>query len=493
MPAPSNLTVAATTANRVGLTWVNNATNSFGTYVERSDTADFSAKVVFACGAGVNSYSDGNLPEGTVYYYRICSYGIVATSDYSEVVAATTRLKLPTDLTATAESPMVVILKWRDNSQKERGYLVEKRGDDGVWSAISEELAANTQTYVDRTCEAGKTYGYRVVVLGLTSETSGAVEVTTPIVEAIDPQWIGPVSTDHLPAVYGVYDVTATDRYVYAVSGGVLNIYTVLDGDRVPAYHSHVPLSSPFGVAAMSIEGEDYAFVTDESNLKIIKPSDQSFMRVVALPGYGYRLACDGKLVYVACGAAGVAVIDVSNPSTPKLISNGNTSGVTQAWSVDVKGAVAVVANGTEGVAVLDAANPANLKLFGKVKLPGYWQGTFASALDVAVENGMAWVAGVNDGLIQVDISSPRNPAWVRTVTTTGPATGVCVDGSYVFVACNNGVSTRTGIDIFGCGGGSLEKLVFMQTLGTASYRVAVHDRSIYLTDNWYLVDVAKY
>ncbi len=493
LPAPSELRATTITSNSVELSWNDNSADEFGFYVERSITKDFSVKEVFACGAGRTSHSDARLSEDTTYYYRVCAYGITGSSDYSNTLEVKTRLKAPTNLMAVAESPTLIILAWSDNSDKELCYFVERREEGGAWKRLSNELPANTQSYQDQESEPARTYSYRVTAVGVSSsETSGEATVTTPTVKEIALKWVGSVSTDHLTGVYGSFAVSASDNYLYAVSAGVVSIYSMDGENAVPKYHSHIFLAGASGVSAVVIGGEDYACVTAGDRLRLIKPADPSFDRSVGLPGYGYKPVCDGNLVYVACGSSGLAVVNISDPYKPALIACPDL-GLTQAWSVDAKDSVVVVANGSEGLAVLDASNPVNMVKVGTVRLTTNSGTKIDTAFDVALGKGMAWVACVYSGLCQVDVTRLYQPYWVRAIGTTGPATGVCTNGDYVFVACNNGVSVRTGIEAYGYGGGQIENLGFLQTLGYDARAIATRNRMIYLTDNWFLADVAKF
>jgi fibronectin type 3 domain-containing protein len=492
LPAPNDLASTAVHANRVELTWVNNSTNEFGFYLQRSETPDFGNLTTFTIGAGRTSYSDAGLAEGTDYFYRVCAYGITGNSDCSDVLAVTTRLKPPTNLRAAADSPTSVTLTWADNSDKEKSYWVERLGSDGEWITVGAELPANTQTYQDVSCEPARTYVYRVTALGASAETSSEATASTPTVDPIDLRWLGPVATDHLATVNSSYAVAATDDYLYAVSAGVLNIYSFVTYDAAPEFHSYIRINGAYGVTAAVINGEEFAFVTESKALRVIKPTDPSFSRVVNLPATAFKPVCDGNVVYVACGSAGVAVVDVSDPYNPYLL-NTPDMGITQAWSVDARGSALVVANGSNGLVVLDASDPADLVKVGTVDLMGCFREMADNAFDVAIGNNMVWVACVYSGLCQVDISSLQEPVWVRSIPTTAPATGVCTEGDYVFVACNDGISARTGLDAFGCGGGVVEHLGFLRTPGYATRQIATRNRMIFLSDNWYLADVAAF
>jgi hypothetical protein len=93
--APTNLTAAVDATNptsQINLTWANAAgTDETGFAIYRS--SDGGATYTFAAtvGAGVTSYSDSNLADGTTYsYYVVTLLNSDGTSDASNTVTATT-------------------------------------------------------------------------------------------------------------------------------------------------------------------------------------------------------------------------------------------------------------------------------------------------------------------------------------------------------------------------------------------------------------------
>jgi hypothetical protein len=67
----------------------------------------------------------------------------------------------PTDLVAEVVSGTEVRLSWKDNSDNEEGFKIERKTLDGEWSEIA-TVSANVTTYNDTGLTAGTTYYYRV-------------------------------------------------------------------------------------------------------------------------------------------------------------------------------------------------------------------------------------------------------------------------------------------------------------------------------------------
>jgi hypothetical protein len=83
--APTYLQAAVSypTANAVLLTWIDNATNATGYYVERSSNDTTFTRIATLPGVAVTSYND-SMAAPVAYYYRVQAYNAVGTSAYSD-------------------------------------------------------------------------------------------------------------------------------------------------------------------------------------------------------------------------------------------------------------------------------------------------------------------------------------------------------------------------------------------------------------------------
>ena len=133
-----------------------------------------------------------------------------------------------------------------------------------------------------------------------------------------------------------------------------------------------------------------------------------------------------GHYLYVACGAAGVQVVDVGDPSHPTLVGACDTAG--SANDVAAGDDLAVTADGTSGVQVVDAAQPASPAVIGGSAATG------ASA-GVCVRDDLAYVAEGGSGLRIVRLADPAHPATVASCDTPGDARDVVVWRSTAYVA----------------------------------------------------------
>ena len=152
------------------------------------------------------------------------------------------------------------------------------------------------------------------------------------------------------------------------------------------------------------------------------------------LPGFPNGIDVQGDYAYIASGAAGLLVVDVSVLSSPTLVAVVDTPG--NANDVRVEGDRVYVADGANGVLIFDLSTPANPTLLGSTVTPGV-------ATDLAVEGDTVFVAD-ESGLAIVDATNPASPVLVGSSATPGRARGVDVEGGLAVVA-----DTRSGIHVF--------------------------------------------
>ena len=116
-----------------------------------------------------------------------------------------------------------------------------------------------------------------------------------------------------------------------------------------------------------------------------------------------YAVALAGDYAYVADGAAGLLIENVSDPSLPAFVQTVHTIG--PAYGVALAGAFAYVAEGEAGLEIFDVSDPG-----GPV-----WRGLFDTdgfAWGVAVAGQFAFVADDFAGLVMIDVSDPTAPFW---------------------------------------------------------------------------------
>lgn len=161
-----------------------------------------------------------------------------------------------------------------------------------------------------------------------------------------------------------------------------------------------------------------YAYVADYTGgLRVYRAddSDTSLVGVLAL-GSGFRVA-DIALdkiqnrVFLASGSQGLQVVDISDPTTPSLLSTFLLPGLASAVAVIDTGRVVVGRRDFgAGLSFIDVSVPTSPSLIGQT-LPGLVEDPRA----IAVRDTVAFVADASRGLLSVGFQNAATPGLIGT------------------------------------------------------------------------------
>ena len=149
-------------------------------------------------------------------------------------------------------------------------------------------------------------------------------------------------------------------------------------------------------------------------------------------------MALAGDRAYVAAGASGLRVIDISVPGAPAVVGSLDTPGELNA--LVLAGDVTYLADGSGGFHAVDISDPAAPALLASLATPGE-----AVSLDPSGDH--VYLAESMDRgalLRRIDVRDPAAPALGESVTMGGTAAGVDVEGELAYVAGRDG-----GLQIF--------------------------------------------
>jgi hypothetical protein len=131
-----------------------------------------------------------------------------------------------------------------------------------------------------------------------------------------------------------------------------------------------------------------------------------------------------GNLLYVADGPQGLLIFDVSQPTSPALLSQFSLSA--PVWDVASSGTVALLAADALGLVVVDVSNPAQVKQLSQTLLPPYnpfpaftTVGSVTLAASVAIQGGLGYIGTTTNDpdapatLAAFDFSQPTSPRLV--------------------------------------------------------------------------------
>lgn len=193
-----------------------------------------------------------------------------------------------------------------------------------------------------------------------------------------------------------------------------------------------------FGPAvAVSVAGNYAVVAADSAGVQVIDISRPASPRLVGTynaGGIATGAQLRGDFAYLTDGVFGLQILDMTDPRQPRLAAGIDTTGF--ARGVQLAGNYAYVAHGGTGFAILDVSNP--LK---PVRIGGFQNQVYARGLYVT--RNLAFVADFTAGLRIFDVRNPAQPYQVGAYDTSGTSYAVQVAGNYAYVADYN-----TGLQI---------------------------------------------
>lgn len=116
--------------------------------------------------ADSTSFSHGGLSESITYYYKITAFNSVGYSNPSNTIVAQTLPSVPTDLKASKGKDFETTLTWKDNSVKEKGFVIYRKNVMDPNDSYHElaRVGSNVTSYTDSisTNLANRTLFYKV-------------------------------------------------------------------------------------------------------------------------------------------------------------------------------------------------------------------------------------------------------------------------------------------------------------------------------------------
>jgi len=194
----------------------------------------------------------------------------------------------------------------------------------------------------------------------------------------------------------------------------------------------------------------DYAYIADGANGLVIvdvsnplsprfagsdiPPSgNPSVAGVYDTAGFASGVAVSGDYAYVADGTNGLVIVDVSDPSAP--VEAGSYDTTENAKKAAVKGDYVYLADGLNGLSVVDVSNPAL-----PVRVGGYLTNP-SEANDIFVSGNFAYLSDDNSTIHKLNVSNPASPAWEAGVGFDPGLNilGIHGDGTHIFAAADDG------------------------------------------------------
>jgi WD40 repeat protein len=158
LPSPI-LTLLAIDDSKVKLTWTDNSVLETKFILERSENGQ--AFVVIAeSGKNTQSYIDNTIVVNTEYRYRVKAINQFVETDYSNNAAIKLNFSAPT-LSLRLSTENSIDLLWNDNSQFEKGYIIEQATNDGNFVELA-KVDSPALSYKINNLQINKRYAFRV-------------------------------------------------------------------------------------------------------------------------------------------------------------------------------------------------------------------------------------------------------------------------------------------------------------------------------------------
>ncbi|MDB5082678.1 MAG: hypothetical protein JWP00_4602 [Chloroflexi bacterium] len=162
--SPRGLAAVAISSSQIHLSWQSVPGSPSSIRIERSVNGTANFQLLTNVGAGVTTYDNTGLSDGTLYYYQISAVLPGGNSPYSNHSWATTMLSAPVNLTAIIVGSNKINLRWQNTSGKQAGFKLERKaGQAGTYGPVpGSPVAGTTYQYLDTALTPGIIYFYRV-------------------------------------------------------------------------------------------------------------------------------------------------------------------------------------------------------------------------------------------------------------------------------------------------------------------------------------------
>ncbi len=165
-PPPDGLVATATSSSEVRLEWNDNASNEDEFRIERRRESEDNFVQAGQAGADETTFDDDGLADGVTYVYRVQACNDVGCSSFTDEATVTTPAESPppppSNLTAEGISEDEIRLEWRDESDNETRFEVQRRRGRGGPFDDAATVDADETNYVDSGLDDDQLYTYRV-------------------------------------------------------------------------------------------------------------------------------------------------------------------------------------------------------------------------------------------------------------------------------------------------------------------------------------------
>jgi len=249
------------------------------------------------------------------------------------------------------------------------------------------------------------------------------------VVDVTDPTFPTFISAFDTPGEASALSIYGTLLYEADMSGGI-RLFSLAN----PSYPMQISRDTIYATYTDVAGRGNYAFCClGWSGFTVIDFSDllypEEYGHIPSLGGYVYSISIDNDRAYLACGAGGMQIIDISDPIAPVVIGSYATTG--SARGIYARRDTAFIATNDNGLVIVDALDPSSPVLIGNLDTDGY-------AYGIWVEDSLAFIADYDEGIRVINIYNPTAPFETGYYSDIHNCLGVTVANGYIYASFGN-------------------------------------------------------
>jgi len=464
---PTELVITHESQTTLILTWTDNCIGEDGYRIDKKIGNNGWNNKFLESPEDSFTITDDNVSLFDTLYYRIYAFTGESESDMIQDSIFQT-LSTPDSLNANILADDKIRLNWRDNSDLEEGFYIDRKVGESDWDEDYADVDSNETTFIDDILFPCATLTYRVrayqdsfysnysntdtinvnlAIIGELATNGNALDVSMSgwtafvadnyfglaVIDCFNPN--NPLSITS----YNLADRTLSSHieqnfaYVATHSGttspGMIYKLDITDLEN-PVVVDYTNLQ---GIPKDIYVTGDYAYVAEgENGLTIIYTAGSNLFQVSSNSMFDAKsIFVENNYAFVADGLQGMKIFDILDPNNPVLISELSTSG--SMTDIHVMGNYAFVADSENGMKIISISNIYSPYEVSEIETEGFVKGVWA-------ETDYAYIVDRDKGFFAIDISDPYDPEIMGNIEMDSEPISIYVAGSYAYVTDNEGL-----------------------------------------------------
>lgn len=236
------------------------------------------------------------------------------------------------------------------------------------------------------------------------------------------------------PTVLGALDPGSAYNVVFenglayvngSTTGSALSILKIAPNPAAPTILGQLPGNFLDGLAKMN----NFVFSGSGNGIAVINvtnPLSPVLITTFPTSGTHRHLLRNGTRLYASDSVSGLLILNVSNPAAPFILGTLPGSGFAGGLALD--GTTLWSSNGASGIQAVDVFDPANPTVIGEGPLPD-------EILKLTVHFGTAYCTSAGGAILVVDVNDPAHPTFLGEAFHLGFAKDLLVHEDHLIAA----------------------------------------------------------